>query len=140
MGRVESGCHVAIVGAGPYGLAAAAHLNAAGIETRVLGEPMEFWERHMPKGMFLRSSPTASEIGDPDGSLTLRRYYQIRGIPSARPLPIGHFIGYGYWFQEHAAPDLDRRRVARIEPTRGGFRLRLHDGEELTARRVIIAI
>ena len=139
MARNDSSCHVAIVGAGPYGLAAAAHLRAAGVETRVFGEPMEFWERHMPRGMYLRSSPAASEIGDPDGVLTLRRYYQVRGIPAARPLPVDHFIGYGHWVQQHVAADLDRRRVARIEQAQGGFRFRLHDGEEVTARRVVVA-
>src|ERR1041384_6676057 len=116
MGRKDSSCPVAITGAGPYGLAAAAHLRAAGIETRVFGEPMEFWERHMPKGMYLRSSPAASEIGDPDGGLPLRRYYQARGIPAARPLPIDHFIDYGHCFQEQVAADLDRRRGARVGP------------------------
>jgi 2-polyprenyl-6-methoxyphenol hydroxylase-like FAD-dependent oxidoreductase len=41
-----SACDVAIVGAGPYGLSAAAHLKAAdGLDVRVFGEPMSFWER-----------------------------------------------------------------------------------------------
>ena len=30
-------CQVAIIGAGPYGLAAAAHLRAAKVETRTFG-------------------------------------------------------------------------------------------------------
>lgn len=37
-------CNVSIIGAGPYGLSAAAYLRAAGVETRVFGEPMCFWE------------------------------------------------------------------------------------------------
>jgi cation diffusion facilitator CzcD-associated flavoprotein CzcO len=41
-------CEVAIIGAGPYGLSAAAHLRAAGVETRSFGAPMEFWSTHMP--------------------------------------------------------------------------------------------
>jgi 2-polyprenyl-6-methoxyphenol hydroxylase-like FAD-dependent oxidoreductase len=36
--------HVAVIGAGPYGLSSAASLRAAGIEIRVFGEPMAFWE------------------------------------------------------------------------------------------------
>src|SRR3989454_5155182 len=67
-------CHVAIIGAGPYGLAAAAHLRAQNVEARIFGEPMEFWKRHMPRGMFLRSSPSASNLADPDGRLRLDRY------------------------------------------------------------------
>ena len=34
-------CEVAVIGAGPYGLAAAAHLKSKGIEVRVFGRPME---------------------------------------------------------------------------------------------------
>jgi cation diffusion facilitator CzcD-associated flavoprotein CzcO len=51
-------CEVAVVGAGPYGLSLGAHLNSAGIDTRVLGRPMSFWREHMPKGMRLRSAST----------------------------------------------------------------------------------
>ena len=132
-------CHVAIIGAGPYGLAAAAHLRAAGVDTRIFGEPMEFWERHMPRGMFLRSSPSASEIGDPDGRLTLRRYQAREGVALSKPLPIADFIGYGRWFQREVARDLDRRRVARVERDPKGFRLQLDDGDALTAARVVVA-
>jgi len=32
-----------VVGAGPYGLAAAAHLRHAGADIRVFGRPMSFW-------------------------------------------------------------------------------------------------
>jgi cation diffusion facilitator CzcD-associated flavoprotein CzcO len=45
---------VAIIGAGPYGLATAAHLRAAKIETCVFGEPMAFWENQMPKGFLTK--------------------------------------------------------------------------------------
>ena len=67
--------HVVVIGAGPYGLAAAAHLKHAGIETVVFGSTMHFWKNHMPAGMLLRSPWSASHIGDPDGQLTLDRYY-----------------------------------------------------------------
>ena len=58
-------CNVTIVGAGPYGLSSAAYLRAVGVETRVFGEPMTFWENHMPAGMCLRSNWGASHIADP---------------------------------------------------------------------------
>lgn len=49
-------CDVAVVGAGPYGLSAAAHLvKVQGLEVKLFGEPMSFWERHMPDRMLLRS-------------------------------------------------------------------------------------
>ena len=63
-------CDVAILGAGPYGLAAGAHLrNIKGLDVRVFGEPMDFWKSHMPEGMFLRSPWAASHISDPQTSL-----------------------------------------------------------------------
>ena len=45
---------VAVVGAGPYGLATAAHLSAQGLNVIVLGKPMQLWREHMPEGMLLR--------------------------------------------------------------------------------------
>ena len=80
-------CDVAIVGAGPYGLSAAAHLRTIkGLEVRVFGEPMSFWERQMPVGMFLRSAWTATHIADPNGSLTLEAYQAARGHSILHPV------------------------------------------------------
>src|SRR5438046_3407775 len=82
-------CDVAIVGAGPYGLSAAAHLRAAnGLDVRVFGEPMSFWERHMPKGMLLRSPLEGSHLSDPSGALSLEAYAAARGNPLTAPLPL----------------------------------------------------
>ena len=41
-----------VIGAGPYGLSAAAHLQARGIPTLILGKPMEFWQRYAPQDVF----------------------------------------------------------------------------------------
>src|SRR3712207_2023984 len=57
---------VVVIGAGPYGLSAAAHLIAADVDVRVFGEPMESWIQHMPNEMLLRSRWEASHIGDPE--------------------------------------------------------------------------
>ena len=46
---------VAIIGAGPYGLSVAAHLNALGVDYRIFGKPMQLWRDHMPPGMRLKS-------------------------------------------------------------------------------------
>jgi cation diffusion facilitator CzcD-associated flavoprotein CzcO len=135
----DSSCQVAIVGAGPYGLAAAAHLRARNIETRVFGEPMEFWTRHMPRGMFLRSASSASCLGDPEDRLGLDRFRAAHGIPKTKPVPIDDFVRYGRWFQEQAVPDVDRRTITQISPNAKGFHVRTFDGEEFHARRVVLA-
>lgn len=136
-----SSCEVAVVGAGPYGLAAAAYLRARGLELRVFGEPMNFWERQMPQGMKLRSPWEASHIADPDGDLTLDAYEAtLNGSgPIPRPVPLERYVAYGRWFQQHAVPDLDTRRVVEVARPNGHFRLTLDDGESFTARRVVVA-
>jgi FAD-dependent urate hydroxylase len=133
-------CDVAIVGAGPYGLSAAAHLKAAnGLDIRVFGEPMSFWERHMPKFMLLRSPLAGSHLSDPDQDLTLQGYQSSTGNAITSPLPLYRFIDYGRWFQSQAVPDTDPRKIERVEKNGTGFRLTAEDGEVWKARRVIIA-
>ena len=131
---------LAIIGAGPYGLAAAAHLRTIrGLEFRVFGEPMSFWDRNMPAGMFLRSNWTATQIADPDNTLTLEAYQAANRVKFALPVPIEHFVGYGLWYQRAAVPDLDRRGVTHLESHPKGFQLLLSDGDAVFARRVVVA-
>jgi len=132
-------CDVAIVGAGPYGLSAAAHLRARGFEIRVFGEPMSFWERSMPAGLLLRSPWDASQLSDPKGELSLDAFQTAQGVQIPTPIPIEHFVAYGRWFQSRAVPEVDTRKVACVDATGEGFRLTLQDGEEVRSQRVVIA-
>jgi hypothetical protein len=136
---VMSACSVAIIGAGPYGLAVAAHLRDAGVDVRQFGEAMAFWRHQMPRGMLLRSAWDASHIGDPRHALSLNIYQALQGAPIGRPVPLERFVDYGLWFQQRVAPDLDPRHVCRLEPADTGFILRLSDGERIRAERVVIA-
>lgn len=133
-------CHVTIVGAGPYGLSAAAYLQAARIETRVFGEPMSFWENQMPAGMCLRSNWGASHIADPAQELTLDAYCRKEGIQISKPIPLNRFVDYGHWYQRQAVPNLERAQVSCIESDPRGFKVALADGEIFTSRRVVIAV
>jgi len=133
-------CDVAIIGAGPYGLSAAAHLaTMRGLGIRVFGQPMSFWDRSMPVGMFLRSGWSATHIADPRGSLKLEAYQAASGNHFSKPVPLNSFIQYGLWYQRQAIPQLDQRKVARVESDAKGFRLLLEDGEVVSPRRVIVA-
>src|ERR1700739_638084 len=133
-------CDSAILGAGPYGLSAAAHLGAAeGLTSRVLGEPMSFWEKHMPKGMLLRSPLAGSHLSDPHRALTLQAYAGTSGNHITYPLPLDRFIDYGRWFHSRAVPNVDSRKVACVEKNGSGSRLGREDGEIWKARRVIVA-
>jgi cation diffusion facilitator CzcD-associated flavoprotein CzcO len=133
-------CEIAIVGAGPYGLATAAHLKAVGIEPLVFGETMGFWRHNMPAGMLLRSPWTGNHIADPDGRYTLDAYGQTCGLKPTDLIPIEDYIRYGEWFQQQAVPVVDPRRVTRVEPAPAGFRLLLQGGDAITAANVLMAI
>lgn len=130
---------VVVLGAGPYGLSAAAHLNACGLNVRVFGETMSFWDRHMPEGMCLRSPWEASQLSDPAKALTIDAFEVAMSSPVSRPIPIRRFIAYGRWFQSRAVPNLEQRKVTEIERDAPGFRVALADGEVVRCRRVIIA-
>jgi FAD-dependent urate hydroxylase len=130
---------VAVIGAGPYGLACTAHLRAVGLDVPILGEPMELWERQMPVGMFLRSSWEASSISDPKRELTLDAYETEHGVRLKRPVPLEDYLRYGRWFQRHAVPGIDVRRAVRVERAAGGLHVHLDDGSRLATRRVVIA-
>lgn len=134
-------CDLVIVGAGPYGLSATAHLRQIkGLDIRLFGEPMSFWERYMPEEMLLRSPWAGSHIADPQNRLTLDAYRELSGNNGLTyPIPLADFINYGHWFHQQMAVPADRRKVGRIEPTASGYRLTLEDGEEIFSRRVVIA-
>lgn len=133
-------CDVAIIGAGPYGLSAAAHLSRVkGLDVRVFGEPMSFWNQNMPLGMLLRSNWTATQIAGPDESVTLEAFQRATGKSFSVPVPLECFAKYGLWYQKQAVPDLDKRHVVRVDANANGFRVELAAGDALHARRVIIA-
>ncbi len=130
---------VVIVGAGPYGLSAAAHLRSGGkLDVRIFGDSMSFWQS-MPRGMLLRSRWEASHIAYPSGALTLDAFLAATGKSFGAPIPLERFVEYGRWVQEHVAPDLDARRVTSIARQNGGFLVTLDDGAKLRAPRVVIA-
>ena len=116
-------CDVVVIGAGPYGLSAAAYLRAAGVETRVFGEPMAFWQKQMPAGMCLRSNWGASHIADPRAELTLDEYCRQNGNQISKPIPLERFVDYGRWYQRQAVPDVEQRQVRSVEVDGRGFRV-----------------
>jgi len=133
----------AIVGAGPYGLSIAAHFRRRGIPFRIFGRPMDSWVAHMPKGMMLKSDGFASNIYDPEAQFTLKDFCAERGIAYADmgiPVKLETFSDYGLAFRDRMVPELEDKLVVGLERAAEGFRLRLDDGEEVAARRVVLAI
>lgn len=132
-------CDVIIIGAGPYGLSAYAHLRASGIKTRVFGEPMEFWDKKMPTGMLLRSPREASTISDPHSQFTLEAYEAASGTKPVKRVARETFVNYGKWFEAQLGADVDRRSVAQLSRNGSGFNALLADGTTLKSKSVVIA-
>jgi cation diffusion facilitator CzcD-associated flavoprotein CzcO len=134
---------VAIVGSGPYGLSAAAHLRARGVHFRIFGQPMSTWLHHMPKGMRLKSEGFASCLYDPKSQLTLEKYCHEKSLPYqdvGLPVPLETFSSYGLEFQRRFVPNLETKQVTSLNQTSAGFRITLENGEVVDARSVVIAV
>ena len=140
--RVSTRTPVAVIGAGPYGLSTAAHLAQRGIPARVFGEPLAGWRHHMPAGMYLKSTVSASSISAPLPGYTLANFCESAGLAvpdDMHPVPIDLFVRYGLWFQERLVPAVERERVIGVASVGNGFALTLESGEKLQATAVVVA-
>ena len=134
---------VVVVGAGPYGLSVAAHLQASGLSYRIFGQPMNLWRTMMPQGMYLKSQGFASNLSDPKDAKTLEafcastgRHYGSYGVPVALDL----FIDYGLWFKEQLSLPVEEALVTSVTKEGGLFHVTVGGTEELTARQIVFAI
>ena len=93
----------------------------------------------MPVGMCLRSNWGASHIADPAQELTLDAYCRERGNHISKPIPLDRFVDYGRWYQQKSVRQLENRKICSIDRADRGFRLTMDDGEQITARRVVVA-
>ena len=133
---------VAVIGAGPYGLSVSAHLSARGVRHEIFGDTMSLWAKHMPVGMYLKSEGFASNLADPSGEHTLRRFCAEQGIEYgefAVPIALDTFERYGRWFAERLVPQVRDAKVQQVSKGPAGFELTLSTGERLRARQVVLA-
>lgn len=134
---------VVVIGAGPYGLSVAAQLRHQRIPYRVFGKPMSTWTNHVPKGLTLKSDAFASNFASPDDEFPLQRFYQESGRTDYSP--IGLRVGadtlaeYGKEFQRRYVGEVDESQVVEVARAGDGFRLALDTGEQVTARKVVVA-
>ncbi|OIJ65339.1 FAD-dependent oxidoreductase [Streptomyces mangrovisoli] len=140
--RGRGGLPVVIVGAGPYGLSVAAHLRAANVPVRIFGEVLGSWRHAMATGMFLKSTPAATDLSAPEPGGRLADFRRVHGEPELTeltPIPCDVFVRYGQWFQKRYVGEVDPARVVTVERDGGGFLVRLDDGQQLRARAVVVA-
>jgi cation diffusion facilitator CzcD-associated flavoprotein CzcO len=104
---------------------------------------MEFWLKHMPKGMHLKSEGFASSLYDPGSTFTLEAYCKEQGLPYAHigtPVPLETFSSYGLEFQKRFVPRLEDQRVISVRQFSRGFEITLSSGEIFGANRVVVAV
>ncbi|MER7842053.1 FAD-dependent oxidoreductase [Streptomyces sp. NPDC096040] len=135
---------VVVIGAGPYGLSVAAHLRAAGAPVRVFGDVMGSWRHAMATGMFLKSTPAATDLSAPEPGGRLADFRREHGEPELTeltPIPCDVFVRYGQWFQKRYVGEVEPARVTAVErPASGaGFVVRADDGQEMAASAVVVA-
>ncbi|MGY4980756.1 FAD-dependent oxidoreductase [Streptomyces sp. 900105755] len=135
---------VVVIGAGPYGLSVAAHLRAAGAPVRVFGDVMGSWRHAMATGMYLKSTPEATDLSAPEPGGTLadfRRAHSEPELTELTPIPCDVFVRYGQWFQKRYVGEVEPARVTAVERAVSGpgFLVRLDDGTEMAASAVVVA-
>jgi FAD-dependent urate hydroxylase len=130
-----------IVGAGPFGLAVAAQAAHDGIEHVVVGRPMEFWRRNMPKGMLLRSA--CDWHLDPLDVHTIEAYLREQGKTASEvePLSLDFYLAYVDWFQKQKNIQPREVYIKRLDRSteNGRFVATTTDGERIIAKRVVLA-
>jgi FAD-dependent urate hydroxylase len=141
-GPFDSTVDALVVGAGPYGLSTCAFLRGHGLRVRIAGRTMATWKTHMPHGMYLKSTPAASNLAAPQRGHSLADYCAAAGLPApaaTSPVPIEVFTGYGSWFADHLVPDVEPVEVESVERSVGGFVVTTGAGERIEAAAVVVA-
>jgi cation diffusion facilitator CzcD-associated flavoprotein CzcO len=126
-----------VIGAGPYGLAIAAHAKRSGINVTIVGEAMAFWKRNMPTGMLLRSG--LDWHLDVAGIYSIEAFLEEKHIPRAslEPLPVELFRDYAEWFQQGQKIEVQPSMVRRLQRVDGRFEAECENGERIHADRVV---
>lgn len=130
---------VIIVGSGPYGISLAAHAQAAGLDYKLLGYPMDLWKNQMPRNMFIRTPYEFVAFSDPKDEFTLIRFAADTGTKLSNPLPRTTFVNYASWFAERSGIEFTPGLVTSLVHNEESFTVMTETGKTLHARTVIIA-
>ena len=142
MSATRLNVNLLIIGAGPFGLAMAVYAKHLGIDQVIVGKPMEFWSKNMPRGMYLRS---ASDWHlDPVGIYTIEKFLatQNQKPSDVEPLTLQFYLSYAQWFQDetHIQPlPLFIRRLDSVIGDDHRFQATTGDGQIIKAHNVVIA-
>lgn len=129
-----------IIGAGPFGLAMAAHTQHLGIDYIIVGKPMEFWKMNMPDGMYLRS--TCDWHLDTTGEHTIDKFLQTqqRNCKEVEPLSRQFYLLYVQWFITQKKIECMPSYIQQLDYANYGYRAVTDDGVTIHAKFVVVAI
>ena len=129
-----------IIGAGPFGLAMAAHAQHLGIDYIVAGKPMEFWKMNMPDGMYLRS--TCDWHLDTTGEHTIDKFLQTqqRNCKEVEPLSRQFYLSYVQWFINEKKIECLPSYIQQLDYAKDGYTAVTDDGITIHAKFVVVAI
>lgn len=132
--------HTLIIGAGPFGLTLAAHLKQQGIEHLIVGKPMEFWQKNMPEGMYLRSG--CDWHLDVSGKYTMEAYLAQKElkVSEVEPIALAFYLEYVRWFVKQTQPNIQLSYVIDLKQSENGFVATLEDGSLVVAQNVVVAV
>ena len=131
--------NVLIVGAGPFGLAISALASDKGIDHTIVGRPMEFWRRHMPKGMYLRSA--CDWHLDPLNVDTIERFVELQGKTpkDVEPLSLDFYLSYVDWFQTQKQIKPTPYYIKRLDQFSDHFIATTENDTTIRAQKVVLA-
>jgi thioredoxin reductase len=129
-----------IIGAGPYGIAAAGYAKSRGIDVTVVGKPLETWKTRMPRGMLLRSG--ADWHLDAHEEATFEAYARQRGLGVEHLLPmrVDTFLDYATWFMGRYNVAPQGAQVTHLRRSHRAYIATLDDGSQVEAEQVLLAL
>jgi hypothetical protein len=90
--------------------------------------------------MLLRSAWSETSLAAPGGAGTIDSWAEREGIAMTGPIPLETFLAYADWFRQQFVRDHDPADIVGVARTHDSFRLRTSAGEELAARRLVLAV
>jgi hypothetical protein len=78
-------------------------MRTTAVPVRVFGEVMGSWRHAMATGMFLKSTPDATDPSAPVAGGRLSDFCRSRGeegLTELTPIPCTTLVAYGRWFQQ----------------------------------------
>ncbi len=101
---------------------------------------MQTWWTRMPPDMLLRSDWEETSLSAPGDSGTIDVWAREAGEPRQNPIPLQTFLRYADWFRGRFVSENDPSDVAELDRAGGTYRLATTAGDELDARKLVLAV